>query len=172
MKRLRTAIEIKISAIIWVGLLLALVLFGAPETWAAEATVEGVGKLRLGWEAPTQNVDGSDLTDLAGYKYYWGPQSRMYIDSFAITDETITDGEFQVTVTALVTEYYVAMTALDTAGNESAYSNEVLKTITLSVNDNMPPDAPILITVDFIFGGCVVTNDPVATCTITDEPVE
>ncbi len=152
---------------IFVGLLLVICSINA---YAAEAIIEGVGSLHLLYDPPTENADGSELTDLAGYKYYWGPQSRNYIDSFVITDENITEGDFQVTLIALVTEYYVALTALDEDGNESVYSNEVLKTITVSVNDKMPPAAPILIRVDFIFGGCVVTNDPVATCAITDEP--
>ena len=33
--------------------------------YAAEATIEGTGTMQLGWQAPTQNIDGSDLTDLA-----------------------------------------------------------------------------------------------------------
>ncbi len=144
----------------------ALLLLLAMPAIGQEATVEGVGSLHLEYEPPTENVDGSELLDLAGYKYYWGPQSRQYIDSFAITDETITEGDFQITLTALVTEYYVALTALDEDGNESGYSNEVLKTVTVNVNDNIPPAAPVLITVDFIFGGCVVVNEPLATCTI------
>lgn len=148
------------------ALILALLDFMACPVHAAEATVEGVGSLHLLYIPPTENADGSELTDLAGYIYYWGPRSRTYIDSFAITDETITEGDFQITLTALITEYYVALTALDEDGNESGYSNEVLKTITVNTNDNMPPADPVLISVDFIFGGCVVTNDPQATCTI------
>jgi hypothetical protein len=79
----------------------------------------------LRWQAPTQNVDGSPLDDLAGYQVYWGTQSRAYTDSVTITSPTTT--QWQATTAAGA--YYFALTAFDTGGNESAYSNEVLKTI-------------------------------------------
>ncbi|MCZ6641035.1 MAG: hypothetical protein O7F71_05630 [Gammaproteobacteria bacterium] len=79
----------------------------------------------LRWQAPTQNVDGSPLTDLAGYIVYWGTQSRNYTGSHTINSPGIT--EWDATVAA--GPYYFALTALDSEGNESGYSNQVLKTI-------------------------------------------
>ena len=35
-------------------------------------------KTTLMWETPTTNVDGSPLTDLAGFKVYWGTVSGTY----------------------------------------------------------------------------------------------
>src|SRR3990167_6643637 len=35
-------------------------------------------KTTLMWEAPTSNIDGSPLTDLSGYKVYWGAVSGTY----------------------------------------------------------------------------------------------
>ena len=78
----------------------------------------------LTWNAPATNTDGTPLTDLSGYKIYYGTASGNYsqtIDVGGITSSTVsnlTDG----------TTYYFAMTAYDTSGNESAYSNEVSKT--------------------------------------------
>ncbi|MDH3432879.1 MAG: putative Ig domain-containing protein, partial [Gammaproteobacteria bacterium] len=37
-----------------------------------------LGSVTLSWIAPTQNEDGTALTDLAGYKIYWGTTSGSY----------------------------------------------------------------------------------------------
>lgn len=79
----------------------------------------------LRWQAPTQNVDGTPLTDLAGYKVYWGQTSRSYSGSQSINSPSTTQWE----VTLAPGEYYFAMTAIDSENNESGYSNEVLKLI-------------------------------------------
>ena len=71
-----------------------------------------------------QNVDGTPLTDLAGYRIYYGTVSRTYSDMVEVTDPQTTSHTLDLTSG----DYYVAMTALDLEGNESAYSNEVLKT--------------------------------------------
>ncbi len=87
-------------------------------------TVSVNGVLQLTWVAPTENVDGSALTDLAGYKIYYGTQSGNYSESVDVSDPGATQHDLTVTMGT----YYLAMTALDTDGNESAYSNEVVKT--------------------------------------------
>jgi hypothetical protein len=79
----------------------------------------------LRWRAPTQNVDGTPLTDLAGYRVYWGLSSRSYSGSYTINSPTTTQWE----ATVSPGEYYFALTALDHENNESGYSNEVLKLI-------------------------------------------
>jgi hypothetical protein len=87
--------------------------------------VEVVDKVVLRWQAPTQNVDGSALIDLAGYVIYWGTASRNYTDSQTINSPTAT--EWQATMVS--GSYHFAMTAFDAQNNESGYSNEVLKFI-------------------------------------------
>ena len=77
------------------------------------------------WQAPTQNVDGSPLTDLAGFVVYWVTQSRNYTGSYTINSPGITRWD----VTVSPGSYYFALTAVDSDGNESRYSNQVLKTI-------------------------------------------
>ncbi|MEM8768218.1 MAG: hypothetical protein AAGE43_12280 [Pseudomonadota bacterium] len=77
----------------------------------------------LAWQAPTENVDGSPLTDLAGYRIYYGTESRAYSDMVEIANPSATG----YTLNLSSGDYYVAMTAMDAEGNESAYSNEVLK---------------------------------------------
>ncbi|HXX57181.1 MAG TPA: fibronectin type III domain-containing protein [Thermodesulfovibrionales bacterium] len=89
-------------------------------------------QVTLSWVAPTTNDDGTSLTDLAGYKVYYGTVSRNYpqvADVKSVTSYTVpnlADG----------TTYYFAVSAYDATGNESGYSNEVSKT-TASVQDNL-----------------------------------
>lgn len=63
--------------------------------------------------------DGNSEPDLAGYKVYIGTASRNYNSpvTIGIVSEYPLDG-------LGVGKWYIAVTAFDTAGNESAYSNE------------------------------------------------
>jgi hypothetical protein len=79
----------------------------------------------LGWQAPTENVDGSSLTDLAGYRIYYGEFSRAYTDEVPVGNA----GSTEYAVTLPSGSYYFAMTAMDAEGNESGYSNEVVKIV-------------------------------------------
>ena len=88
-------------------------------------TVQVVDKF-IRWQAPTENVDGTPLTDLAGYVIYWGTSSRDYTGSQTINSPTAT--EWEATMLAPGT-YYFAMTAFDGENNESGYSNELRKII-------------------------------------------
>lgn len=97
---------------------------GSSGTIVGTVTVEVVDKI-LRWQAPTQNVDGSPLDDLAGYVVYWGTSSRNYTNSHAINSPTATEWE----ATVASGSYYFAMTAIDSEDNQSGYSNEVLKFI-------------------------------------------
>lgn len=70
--------------------------------------------LTLAWEPNTED-------DLAGYNLYYGRRSGDYDFAMDIGNAT------QYTVTGLEsgTRYYFALTAYDTSGNESDYSEEV-----------------------------------------------
>lgn len=82
------------------------------------------GQASLTWDAPTTNVDGTPLTDLAGYKVYFGTASGVYGPAVDVKNVTVH------TVTGLSEGIkYFVVTAYDTSGNESAYSNEVSKNI-------------------------------------------
>ena len=97
---------------------------GPSGTAMGMVTVQVVDKV-LRWQAPTQNVDGTPLNDLAGYVIYWGTSSRNYTGSHTINSPTATEWE----ATMAAGSYYFAMTAFDAENNESGYSNEVLKII-------------------------------------------
>lgn len=75
----------------------------------------------LTWTAPTQNEDGSPLTDLAGYKIRFGGQSGSYPNVVDLGNP----GLLTYVVTDLVpSTYYFVVSAYNSSGVESRYSNE------------------------------------------------
>src|SRR5262249_32768130 len=92
---------------------------------AVASTTVTVRTAALSWTAPTQNTDGSALTNLAGYKVYWGPSSRNYTQNASV------NGASATSFTASLTPgtWFFATTAFDSTGAESAKSNEVSKTV-------------------------------------------
>jgi hypothetical protein len=93
------------------------------------ATPEGAA-LTLAWDAPTTNTDGSSLnptTDLSLYKIYYGTESLTYTTVVDVANPgTPTVSQ---TLNLLPGTYYFTVTTVDTSGQESSYSNEVMKTI-------------------------------------------
>jgi fibronectin type III domain protein len=90
-----------------------------------QATTTGM-TLQLFWNAPTMNRDSSPLQDLAGYKLYYGESSGKYTTPIDVgTPTTYTLQGLEVGHT-----YYIAVSAYDTAGNESALSAELIIVMT------------------------------------------
>jgi len=81
----------------------------------------------LSWNAPTTNTDGSALTDLAGYKVYYGTVSGTYAGSINMAGKNSTSLSVATLASTVPVRgtYYIAVTAYDTSGFESNYSNEV-----------------------------------------------
>lgn len=74
----------------------------------------------LEWDAPTQDADGQPLEDLAGYRLYYSPTLPPTGADGVRMDLGL---EERVTVTGLPAGvFFFAVTALDTAGNESDLS--------------------------------------------------
>jgi Fibronectin type III domain len=92
---------------------------------AKQAVTAFAGTITLAWDAPTTNTDGTPLTDLAGYKIYYGPTSGSYTNTLDVGNVTtsevndLTDGN----------TYYFTVSAYNSAGVESSFSNEVSKTL-------------------------------------------
>ncbi|HEU4618757.1 MAG TPA: putative Ig domain-containing protein [Gammaproteobacteria bacterium] len=84
------------------------------------------GNATLSWTAPTQRTDGSALTNLAGFKVYWGNQPGSYPNSVTIDNPGITT---YVVESLTAGTWYFAMTAFDSEGVESSFSNTASKTI-------------------------------------------
>ena len=84
------------------------------------------GSVTLSWLPPTQNTDGSALTDLAGYRVYWGPAPGNYPNSVTVPNAglaTYVVGQLTPAV------WHFAVTAYTNAGVESGYSNVAAKTV-------------------------------------------
>jgi hypothetical protein len=84
----------------------------------------------MSWEAPTTNSDGTPLTQLAGYRIYYGTTSPLD-KSTSLSIDVGTDTSFTLSGLDAGT-YFFAATAYDAMGNESALSEEASKTITAS----------------------------------------
>ncbi len=80
----------------------------------------------LSWTPPTTNTDGSPLTNLAGYKVYWGTSQGNYPNSATLNNPGLTS--YVVGNLAPGTYFFVA-TALNSVGVESSFSATASKTI-------------------------------------------
>ncbi len=80
----------------------------------------------LSWQAPTQNEDGTPLTNLAGYEVHYGQTSGQYSQTLPLPDAGFTS----VTVEDLTpATWYFAVKAVNSAGVVSSFSNEASKAI-------------------------------------------
>ena len=84
------------------------------------------GSATLTWQPPALNTDGSPLTDLAAFKVYWGTTQGTYSQSTKISNVAART----YTVSGLTKgTWYFAVTALNSQGLESPYSNVWSKTV-------------------------------------------
>jgi hypothetical protein len=86
----------------------------------------GTGSATLTWTAPTQNTDGSSLTDLAGFRLYYGTDPGLLTAQQLLANPLAT--QFKVTGLPSGT-WYFAVSAYNSGGVESALSNVGSKTI-------------------------------------------
>ena len=89
-------------------------------------TNEGIGKtfdVNLSWVAPSEREDGSgiSLSEISGYRIYYGPTPRNYQHVIDINDRTATETTITVLPSA---RHYFSVTTYDMDGRESRYSAE------------------------------------------------
>jgi len=100
---------------------------GTGETGGSGDTEGGgsaTGVASLTWIAPTTNSNGSQLTDLAGFRVHYGTASRTYTHVIDVQNVT----SYAVNNLPAGT-YYFAVTAYNSLGNDSDFSNEVSRTV-------------------------------------------
>lgn len=100
--------------------------FSISVTSTAGTTTPSPGTATLSWVAPTQNSNGTALSNLAGFKVYYGTNSASLNQVVAVDNAQATSYQ----VTGLTTgTWYFAVTSVTTTGTESAPSTIASKTI-------------------------------------------
>ena len=84
------------------------------------------GSATLSWTPPTTNTNGSPLTNLAGYRVYWGTAAGSYPNSVTLNNPGLTS---YVVENLAPGTYYFVVSARNSSGVESAMSNSGSKTI-------------------------------------------
>jgi hypothetical protein len=86
----------------------------------------GTGAATLAWTAPSENIDGTPLTDLAGYVIAYGTSSDALTQSVVLENPSI---DRYVVENLSPGTYYFAVRAVSASGAESELSARVTKTI-------------------------------------------
>ena len=84
------------------------------------------GSATLSWTAPTSRVDGSPLTNLAGYRIFYGRMSGVYDYEIAIDNPGVATYVVEDLVSG---DWFFTLAAYDADGLESDRSNEVVREI-------------------------------------------
>jgi hypothetical protein len=97
------------------------------EAFSITVRAFATGSAVLTWMPPTQNVDGSPLTDLAGFRVYWGSADSGYTNSVSLN----TAGQTSYVIENLVPggTYSFAVSALNARGLEGELSDPMAVTI-------------------------------------------
>ena len=98
----------------------------AMPAFSVEVTQTALGAMTLSWTPPTQNEDGSVLTDLAGYFIYYGQSPGSYPNRIRIDNPSIST---YVVENLLPDTYYIVATSFNSEGVESRYSGMATKTV-------------------------------------------
>ncbi len=84
--------------------------------------------VNLTWVAPSEREDGTglSLSEIAGFRIYYGAKSGDYLNTIDVDDHTAT----QAVLAGIPSgTYFVAVTTVDVDGRESSYSSEVVVTV-------------------------------------------
>ena len=88
-----------------------------------------LGAVTLEWQPPQSNTDGSFAADLGGYVVYWGTEPGNYDQQLRIDNVGLTA---YVVDSLRPATYYFAATAFNSAGIESDFSNEVMRSVVVN----------------------------------------
>lgn len=93
-----------------------------------DITVDAIalGTATLSWNPPTENTDGTTLTDLAGYRIYYGRSENQLNRTIVINNPGLTR---YVVENLAQANWYFSMTSVNTDGVESRRSTPVSKSI-------------------------------------------
>jgi hypothetical protein len=82
----------------------------------------------MSWVAPAEREDGTPLalSEISGYRIYYGTKSGVYQGQIYIDDGSATQKQLSGIPSGA---YYAVVTTIDTEGRESQYSSEIVVTI-------------------------------------------
>lgn len=84
------------------------------------------GSVTLSWSPPTRNTDGTPLTDLTGFRVYYGTAAGNYTEQVQLPSATLTSVVIEDLAPA---RWYFAVKAYNRDGIESEFSGSVNKLI-------------------------------------------
>lgn len=94
----------------------------ASSSTTSQSAPAAPGTAQVSWEAPTANISGTSLTDLAGYTIFYGTSPAALNQSVEVTDPTATS----FTVSGLTSgTWYFSVAAYSADGTESQPSEIV-----------------------------------------------
>jgi len=93
---------------------------------APGAPPPATGSATLSWVAPTQNTNGTTVTDLAGFRIYYGMKAGALTKTIDVPGPTTTT---YIMGNLAAGTYFFAVAAYTTMGTESALSDIASKTI-------------------------------------------
>lgn len=91
-------------------------------TFTITVSETGTASYTVAWTAPTENEDGTPLTDLAGYRIYYGMVAGDYTETIVVDQPGLTS--FVVDNLA-PGKYFLVMTAVNGQAMESRHSAEL-----------------------------------------------
>jgi predicted phage tail protein len=84
------------------------------------------GRATLSWEPPTENTDGTALTDLASYRILYGRSANNLSKTVQVSNPSVTS---YVVENLPSGKWYFAVVAVNNSGMSSTPSNVAAKTI-------------------------------------------
>ncbi len=93
----------------------------------SSATSSVTGVVTLSWLPPTENTDGSALTDLSGYKIYYGTSPDALTNTIALNNAGLTS--YVIENLVVDANYYFAITSINSSDVQSGLSNIANKTV-------------------------------------------
>jgi hypothetical protein len=99
-----------------------------PSSAAGDATAppSSAGAVTLSWLPPTTNTNGTTLTDLAGYRIYYGQSPTAMTEVIDISNAGLT---MYMVENLSAGTWYFAIKAVTTTGTESSLSDVASTTI-------------------------------------------
>jgi hypothetical protein len=95
-------------------------------SFSVQVVAVAMGSVTLNWQPPTQNTDGTPLTNLAGYKVYWGTSPGAFSNSVTLSNPGLTSYVVEQLTPAT---WYFAATSVNAQNVESAFTRVVSKRI-------------------------------------------